>query len=117
MIKVIPIVAALVSANALTHTFFNINIKDFITVKEGLGKQAITFRELFNLGGITDYGSQVSGSSLNDLIMENISNNWMSGAGTLIAAKAVPKMLQKVGLTRQANQLSKSLGLGTVVQL
>jgi hypothetical protein len=117
MIKVIPLVASVVSINALSELFFNNNIKDFIVNTTGDGGSKITFRELFNLGGITDYGTKVSGSKLSDLVSANISDGWWMAALTLMGAKALPKIITKIGITRQVNTLSKSAGLGSIVQL
>ena len=116
MIKVIPAVVGLVSASALTQLFFNNNLKDFLVNTTGDGSSRITMRELFNLQGITNYG--IGGSkSLTEYVKGNIANNWMSTATVLIGAKAIPKIISKVGVTREANKLSKSIGLGSIVQL
>jgi hypothetical protein len=117
MIKVIPAVAGLVSASALTSMFFGNNLRDFLVNTSGDGSQRITLRELFNLGGITNYGIGGGTLKIGQYVRKNIEANWMMAAGTLIAAKAVPKIMTKVGITRQANQLSKSIGLGSIVQL
>jgi hypothetical protein len=117
MIKVIPAVAGLVSASALTTLLFNVNLKEFLTVRTGNNSGNITLRELFNLDGITNYG--IGGGTLNftEYIKRNIADNWMMAAGTLVAVKAIPKIMTKLSITRQANALSKNLGLGGLVQL
>jgi len=117
MIKVIPAVAGLVSASALTQLFFNNNLRDFLVNTSGDGSSRITLRELFNMGGITNYGIGGGSKTLGQYVQDNIANNWMMTAGVLIGAKAIPKIITKVGITRQANQLSKAIGLGSIVQL
>jgi len=117
MIKAIPIVAGVVSANALTQLFFKNNLRDFFTVKSGDGSQHFTFRELFSLGGISNYGIGGGSKTFGEYVKDNIADGWMTAAGTLILVKALPKVIQKVGITREANKLSKAVGLGTIVQL
>lgn len=117
MIKVIPAVAGLVSASALTQLFFNNNLKDFLVNTTGDGSSRITLRELFNLGGITNYGIGGGSKTFSQYVQANIANNWMMTAGVLIGAKAIPKIISKVGVTREANKLSKAIGLGSIVQL
>ena len=117
MIKAIPIVAGVVSANALTQLFFNNNLRQFFTGTSGDGSQHFTLRELFGAGGISNYGIGGGGKSFGEYVKQNIADGWMTAAGTLILAKAVPKIIQKVGITREANKLSKAVGLGTIVQL
>lgn len=116
MIRVIPLVTGLVSANALTQLFFNLNLKTFLTSEHGGGSAFITLRELFNLGDITNYG--IGGNTtISKYIQDNVAENWMNTAAILIGAKALPKIISKIGITRQANQLSKSIGLGSIIQL
>jgi len=115
MIKVIPAVAGLISASALTSLFFNNNLKDFLMNTTGDGSSRITMREL--LGNYANYGIGGGSKSLGEYIKDNVMNNWVTAAGTLVAAKAIPKIVQKVGITSQANKLSKSIGLGSIVQL
>jgi hypothetical protein len=117
MIKVIPAVAGLVSASALTTLFFNNNLRDFLTNRSGDGSSKITLRELLNVDGITNFGIGKGGSTFGEYVGRNIADNWMMTAGTLIAVKAVPKIIQKVGITREANKVSKAIGLGSIVQL
>jgi len=117
MIKVIPAVAGLVSASALTQLFFNNNLKDFLVNTSGDGSSKITLRELFNLGGITNYGIGGGSKTFAEYVQTNIADNWMMTAGILIGAKAIPKIIQKVGVTREANKFSKAIGLGSIIQL
>jgi len=119
MIKVIPAVAGLVSASALTSLLFDVNLKDFLTVRSGNNSGRITLRELFNLDGITNYGIGPGADRLDIVgyIRQNIANNWLMAGGILIGAKAIPKIIQKVGVTREANKFSKAIGLGSIIQL
>ena len=117
MIKAIPIVAGVVSANALTQLFFNNNLRDFFTGTSGDGSQHFTFRELFMGAGGGNYGIGGGTESFGTYVKQNIADGWMTAAGTLILVKALPKVIQKVGITREANKLSKAVGLGTIVQL
>lgn len=116
MIKIIPLATGLVSASALTQLFFNLNLKTFLMSETGGGSAFITLRELFNMGGITNYGIG-GGVTLLKKVQDNVANNWMSTSAVLIGAKALPKIISKIGITRQANQLSKSIGLGSIIQL
>ena len=117
MIRVIPAIAGIVSASALTTLLFNTDIREFLTVRTGNNSGNITLKELFNVSGVTNYGIGGGTGTISTYIKDNIANNWLMAAGTLIAAKAVPKVMGKIGITRQANQLVKSLGLGSIVQL
>ncbi len=117
MIKVIPAVAGIASASALTTLLFNVDIKEFLTVRTGNNSGNITLRELLNVSGVTNYGIGGGKGTLGQYVKDNIANNWMMAAGTLVAVKAVPKLMSKVGVTRNANQVVKSLGLGSIIQL
>ena len=117
MLKVLPAVTGIVSASALTQMFFNNNLKDFLTNTTRDGSSRITLRELLGIGGIENYGIGAGSKTIREYISNNISNNWVNSAGMLIAAKAVPKIMSKVGVTREANKLSKAIGLGSIVQL
>jgi len=117
MIKVIPLVTGLVSANALSQLFFNNDLRQFFTGTTGDGSQHFTFRELFLGAGGGNYGIGNSSKSFGELVKMNVAEGWMTAAGTLIVAKALPKVISKVGINRQFNQLSKSIGLGSIVQL
>ena len=81
----------------------------------GDGSSRITLREL--LGNYDNFGIGGSTKSIGVIIKENVMNNWPASAGTLVAAKAIPKIVRSVGITSQANKLSKSIGLGSIVQL
>jgi len=74
-----------------------------------------TLRELLGVYPNLGQGSYTGGMGAN--VQLNMRENWMQAAGTLIAAKAIPKIIQKVGVTREANKFSKAIGLGTIVQL
>ena len=117
MIKVIPAVAGIVSASALTSMMFNNNLQELFKSRTGDGSSRLTFRELFNLDGVTGHGIRGTSLNISDIIRQNIANNWMSAATVLIGAKAIPKIMSKVGVTREANKLSKSIGLGSIIQL
>lgn len=117
MVRIIPAVAGIVSASALTTLLFNTDIKEFLTVRTGNNSGNITLKELLNVSGVTNYGIGGGTGTLGTYIKDNIANNWVMVAGTLVAVKAVPKVMRTIGITRQANQLVKSLGLGSIVQL
>ena len=117
MIKVIPAVAGIASASALTTLLFNVDIKEFLTVRTGNNSGNITLRELLNVSGVTNYGIGGGKGTLGEYVKDNIANNWMTAATVLIGAKAIPKIMSKVGVTREANKLSKSIGLGSIIQL
>ena len=117
MIKVVPAVAGLVSASALTQLLFNVDLREFLTVNTGNNSGNITLRELLGVGGITNYGIGGGTLSVSEYIKRNIVDNWMTTAGTLILAKVVPKVLSKTGVTRSANKLSKAVGMESIVQM
>jgi len=132
MIKVIPMLSGVLGADAATKMFFGTNLKDFLV--GGLGgipnpqsggtySQAITLPELFgyvtsnvNTGGVGNYGI-VSGSNLGQMIMANVQQNFLGSAVQFGVAAAIPKILTKTGVSRNANKLLKGFGLDGVVQL
>jgi len=134
MVKVIPILSGVLSADAATKLFFGVNVKEFLI--GGLGNQpnpqadgpygmsygqAITLPELFgyvttNQGGA--FGIHPSDTrGLAGMIMDNVQTNFIGSALQFGAAAAIPKILTKTGVTRNANKLLKGFGLGSVVQL
>jgi len=133
MIKVLPILSGLLSADAATKMFFGTNIKEFLI--GGLGQQgnpyvstagggtsfsqAITLPELF--GYVTSNLGSPMGiappNTLPSMIMANMQQNIIPSALQFGAAAAIPKILTKTGVSRNANKLLKGFGLGGVVQL
>tara|TARA_Y100000401_G_C8266121_1_gene195869 strand:+ start:392 stop:784 length:393 start_codon:yes stop_codon:yes gene_type:complete len=130
MIKVLPVVSGLLSADAATKMFFGTNIKEFLI--GGLGNQpnpqaggtygqAITLPELFgyvttNQGG--QFGIHPADTrGLGGMIMDNVQMNFIPSALQFAAAAAIPKILTKTGVKRNANNLLKGFGLNTVVQM
>ena len=117
MIKVVPAIAGLASASALTSMLFGNNLREFLVNTSGDGSQRITLRELLGVGGITNYGIGGGGQEIGEYIRRNIADNWMNSVGVLILAKALPKVLSKTGVTRGANKLSKAVGMESIVQM
>lgn len=130
MIKVVPILSGLLSADAGTKMFFGTNLKEFLI--GGLGNQpdpmsggtygqAITLPELFgyvttNQGG--QYGIHPADTrNLGNMIMANVQENFLGSAMQFGVAAAIPKILTKTGVSRNANKLLKGFGLDGVVQL
>jgi hypothetical protein len=134
MVKVLPVVSGLLSADAATKMFFGTNIKEFLI--GGLGNQpnpqadgpygpsygqAITLPELFgyvttNQGGA--FGIHPSDTrGLAGMIMDNVQTNFIPSALQFAAAAAIPKILTKTGVKRNANNLLKGFGLNTVIQM
>lgn len=130
MVKVLPVVSGLLSADAATKMFFGVNIKEFLV--GGLGNQpnpqsggtygqAITLPELFgyvttNQGGQFGIHPQDT-RGLGGMIMDNMQQNFIPSALQFAASAAIPKILTKTGVVRNTNKLLKGFGLNTVVQL
>tara|TARA_R110000822_G_scaffold81475_1_gene193477 strand:+ start:183 stop:587 length:405 start_codon:yes stop_codon:yes gene_type:complete len=131
MLKVIPTVAAIASASAVTSSTMGMGIVPFLT--EGwLTKQSsssdnsweISLKELFskNMGMDMRTNSKRTAfgrreSPVIDAIGMNLKANGVESIVTLIGATVVPKLLAKTGITRNGNKLLKSVGLGSIVQL
>lgn len=130
MVKILPILSGGLSADAATKMFFGVGLKDFLI--GGLGNnpnpqaggtygQAITLPELF--GYVTTNQGGQFGIHPNDprglggMIMANVQENFIPSAMQFAAAAAIPKILTKTGVKRNANNLLKGFGLNTVVQM
>ena len=140
MLKIIPVVSGLLSADATTKMFFGVNIKDFFAAgwsdqsnvrAGGTFSQAITLSELVGVvtsnqgsdGSMPAYGISpgFSGAGgrggLAGAIGQNMRENFIGSGLQFAVAAALPKIMTKTGVTRNANKLLKGFGLSGVVQL
>lgn len=130
LIKVSPVISGIIGAAAVTNGLFNIGPVDFLTngfLKPYMGTPArddsnvISLYELFQLGINPGHSgiSQVSGwgkaSTLPGMMMYNVQQNGMQMIGGLALAAAIPKIMSKTGLNRNANKLLRATGLGGLV--
>ncbi len=113
--------------NALTTSLFGTNLVQFTTGKVNGkynpgadGYQILTLPEIIgftkngwnadNVGGA--YGSK----TFQDTLMYNLRMNGAQAIGTVIAAKAATKVLQKMGVFRDLNALNRALGVGDLAR-
>lgn len=132
MVKILPAVSGLLSADAATKLFFGTNLKEFMI--GGLGgqpnpragnpatfSQAITLPELFGYvttnQGVNFGISTADSRGLGGIILSNVQENFIPSAMQFAAAAAIPKLLTKTGVKRNANNLLKGFGLNTIVQM
>ena len=133
MLKVIPTLAALASAGAVTNATMGMGLIPFLTESSDWRKKStasdnsweISLRELFatNMGmDMKTYksGAIAFGKKSNPLmaaVKMNLKAHGMSSALTLVAAKVAPKILTKTGVPRTVNKLLKQSGIGSIIQL
>ena len=117
------------AANATTMLFAGTNAKDFLlagwggnppATANGSYGQAITLSELAgtvtsNVG--TPYGLGPNFPSLWSAVMANMAGNFIPAAGLYAMSAALPKILTKTGVRRNANKLLRGFGLSGVVSL
>ena len=132
MVKILPALSGLLSADAATKLFFGTNLKEFMI--GGLGgqanpragnpatfSQAITLPELFGYvttnQGVNFGISNQDPRGLSGIIFSNVQENFIPSAMQFAAAAAIPKLLTKTGVKRNANNLLKGFGLNTIVQM
>lgn len=132
MIKIVPLAAGLVSANAVSSALFGMGIRPFLLdgwlgAKKSSASDSsweISLSEFFmkNLGMDTRIyasGDTAFGNLKNPLLSAfsmNLRSNGAASAVALVGAAVVPKLLRKTGILRQGNSLLKQVGMGGIVQ-
>jgi hypothetical protein len=92
------------SMMAFTQTLFNVDPVKFALggTSAGLGAPyasgvtKISFNELFNFDKYKGDSEYAKGTSLQDQIWSNVKKNWWQGAGLMIAAGVLPKVMNKL---------------------
>jgi hypothetical protein len=83
--------------------------------------QAITLPELFGYvttnQGVNFGISTADSRGLAGIILSNVQENFIPSAMQFAAAAAIPKLLTKTGVKRNANNLLKGFGLNTIIQM
>jgi len=124
MLKLIPAAAAVVSASAISNATMGMPIIPFLTEGWIMPKTAhssnsdnISLAELFTEGMGMQAKQLSSATPVWDMVKLNLNESGLKSIGVLVAAKVVPKLMQKTGITRNGNKLLKSLQLGSIIQL
>ena len=113
-----------VQMDALSRALFNTDLKTFLT--DGWDGSAVgasnvfTMAELFNVGGISNYGiwSGHKGKiSLMDFMKGNLRRGSFQAVGTVIGTQILNAGLKKAGVYRNANKLVRSVpSIGKMVK-
>lgn len=126
-VRVVKAANQAIMLNALTTSLFGTNLVQFTTGKVNGkynpgadGYQILTLPEIIgftkngwnadNVGG--NYGTK----TFQDTLMYNLRTNGAQAIGTVIAAKAATKVLQKMGVFRDLNSLNRALGVGDLAR-
>jgi hypothetical protein len=133
MLKVIPTIAAIASAGAITNATMGMGLVPFLTEPSDWRSKStasdnsweISLRELVSTNMGMDMSTYKSGklafgkraNPLLDAVKMNLKAHGMEAAMTLVAAKVAPKILNKTGVPRTVNRLLKNSGLGSIIQL
>jgi hypothetical protein len=124
MVKLIPAASALISASAFSNATMGMPIIPFLTegwimpkTTHSSNSDNIALAELFTEGFGMQASHLKSGTPIWDQVKVNLNQNGFRSVAMLVAAKVVPKLLSKTGVTRNGNKLLKSLQLGSIIQL
>ena len=115
MLKVIPTLAALASAGAVTNATMGMGLIPFLTESSDWRKKSTASDNSWEISGAIAFGKK--SNPLMAAVKMNLKAHGMSSALTLVAAKVAPKILTKTGVPRTVNKLLKQSGIGSIIQL
>jgi len=122
-VRVVKVATQAATLDAITRTLFNTNLYQFVSgvTAKGYrpgsdGSYTLTLPELLGKGAGGVGGTFASGITLSHVLKTNLTNNALEGLGYLIAVRGGVKVLQKMGVFRDLNQVNRMLGINDIAR-